>query len=161
MLSINDLNLQERTILIFGKGRKERIIYISSDEVLRAIKEYLDHRRMIPTDSLALFLNKKNKRLSIYSIENIFKKYCKKARIKKHYTPHCLRHTMANQLLNADASPITIQELLGHDCLASVQRYCRASNPKVKRDYFKAIDTVIQRSQARKPLIDRGNQPLR
>lgn len=55
MLNVNDIKPQERTILIFGKGRKERIIYISSDEVLNAIKEYLIHRKNIQTDVQALF----------------------------------------------------------------------------------------------------------
>ena len=99
MLNVNDINIQEKTILIFGKGRKERIIYLSSDEVLKAIKDYLIYRKNIQANTPALFLNKDRKRLSIYSIENIFKKYCKKANIKNHYTPHCLRHTIATMLL--------------------------------------------------------------
>ena len=61
---------------------------------------------------------------------------------------HQLRHTMATQLLNADADLSTIQDLLGHSHITTTQRYCRVSNLKVQRDYYKAIELVMQRSQA-------------
>lgn len=127
VLNLSDIKLIERTILIFGKGRKERIIYISNDEVLSAIKEYIVTRKTIKTDTKALFLNKYNERLSIYSIENIFTKYCKKARIKKHYTAHCLRHTMATMMLNNGADIRSIQEILGHASIITTQIYTEVS----------------------------------
>ena len=58
---------------------------------------------------------------------------------------HQLRHTMATQLLNADAALVTIQDLLGHSRVRTTQRYCRVSNLKVQRDYQQAIGKVIQR----------------
>ena len=58
---------------------------------------------------------------------------------------HQLRHTMATQLLNADAALVTIQDLLGHARVRTTQRYCRVSNLKVQRDYQQAIGKVIQR----------------
>ena len=62
---------------------------------------------------------------------------------------HSLRHTMATQLLNADAALVTIQDLLGHGQITTTQRYCRVSNLKVQRDYYKAIEVVMQRTQSR------------
>lgn len=132
-LNINGINLQERTILIFGKGRKERIIYISSDEVLSAIKEYLIYRKNIQTGMPALFLNRDKERLSIYSIENIFKKYCKKAKIKNHYTPHCLRHTIATMLLYNGADIRAVQEILGHASVITTQIYTEVSQKHKKK----------------------------
>ena len=54
---------------------------------------------------------------------------------------------MATQLLNADADLSTIQDLLGHTHITATQRYCRVSNLKVQRDYYNAIEVVMQRSQ--------------
>ena len=59
---------------------------------------------------------------------------------------HRLRHTMATQLLNADADISTIQDLLGHTHITTTQRYCRVSNLKIQRDYYKAMELVIQRT---------------
>ena len=55
---------------------------------------------------------------------------------------HQLRHTMATQLLNADADLATIQDLLGHSWITTTQRYCKVSDLKVQRDYFNAMDRV-------------------
>ena len=61
---------------------------------------------------------------------------------------HCLRHTLGTQLLNADAQLSSIQDLLGHTHVTTTERYCRVANLKVQRDYFKAMDVVMQRMQA-------------
>ena len=66
------------------------------------------------------------------------------------------RHTMATQLLNADADLATIQDLLGHGQITTTQRYCRVANLKVQRDYYKAMKVVLQRTQARQWDGDEG-----
>jgi site-specific recombinase XerD len=53
---------------------------------------------------------------------------------------------MATQLLNADAMLVSVQELLGHNSVISTQRYCKVSNEKVRRDYFKAMALVMKRN---------------
>ncbi|KYK28798.1 MAG: tyrosine-type recombinase/integrase [Theionarchaea archaeon] len=136
-LDIEDVNLNDECILIFGKGRRERIVLISNSEVLKALKEYLILRKNIPSRSKALFLNKYGERLSIYSIEHIFQKYCEKAKIRSHYTPHCLRHTMATMLLNNGADIRVVQEILGHSCITTTQIYTEVSLEHKKRVLMK------------------------
>jgi hypothetical protein len=55
---------------------------------------------------------------------------------------------MATQLLNADAQLSSIKDLLGHSHITTTQRYCRVANLKVQRDYYKAMEVVLQRTQA-------------
>ena len=66
---------------------------------------------------------------------------------------HHLRHTWADQMLNADAQLLTVQDLLGHSWITTTQRYCRLSNQKVKQDYFQAMQIVMQKTESlsRKP----------
>jgi site-specific recombinase XerD len=83
--------------------------------------------------------------ISIRGIQKRIEYYAKKTGIP--VSCHPLRHTMATQLLNADADLVTIQDLLGHSRITTTQRYCKVSNLKVQRDYYKAIEVVLQRSQ--------------
>jgi integrase/recombinase XerD len=142
-LNIEDIRMYDHSILIFGKGRKERILFISSDEVLGFLKDYLNLRKEIVSNTRALFLNKNKNRLSIFSVENIFKKYCEKARIKKHYTPHCLRHTMATMLISNGADIRVVQEILGHASIITTQIYTEVS-AKLKR---KTLEKYNQRNK--------------
>jgi site-specific recombinase XerC len=69
---------------------------------------------------------------------------------------------MATQLLNADAGLATIQDLLGHSQITTTQRYCRVANLKVQRDYYKAMQIVLQNTQAQAEDEDEGeNMDLR
>ncbi|MEN6373233.1 MAG: tyrosine-type recombinase/integrase, partial [Smithella sp.] len=79
---------------------------------------------------------------SIRGIQRRMERYARKAKIK--VSCHHLRHTMATQMLNADADLCTIQDLLGHSNVKTTQRYCRVSNVKVQRDYFKAMEVIMQ-----------------
>ncbi len=59
---------------------------------------------------------------------------------------HHLRHTMATQMLNAGAELSTIQDLLGHSCVTTTQQYCKVSNLKVQKDYYEAMEKVMNRT---------------
>jgi len=83
--------------------------------------------------------------ISVRGIQKRIEYYAQKAEIR--VSCHHLRHTMATQLLNADADLVTIQDLLGHSRITTTQCYCRVSNLKVQRDYYKAIKVVLQRTQ--------------
>jgi site-specific recombinase XerD len=144
-LTLKAIDLKRRRIYVLnGKGGKDRVVYIS-DDTYHAFLCYLKVRP--PSRSKKLFLVEKGtcrgKPISVRGIQKRMEYYAKKATLK--ISCHHLRHTMATQLLNADAALVTIQDLLGHTRIKTTQRYCRISNLKVERDYFKAMQVVMQR----------------
>jgi len=145
-LAISDLDLKRRMLLVQdGKGAKDRIVYISND-ALYALLEYL---RVRPANKVKkVFLVEKGalagQPISIRGIQKRMEYYALKTNLK--ISCHHLRHTMATQMLNADADLCTIQDLLGHNSIRTTQRYCRVSNIKVQRDYYKAMEVIMQRT---------------
>lgn len=145
-LTMGVIDVKRRAILIEdGKGGKDRIVYMSND-ALHALASYLRVRPASRTRKI--FLAEKGpstgQPISIRGIQRRMEYYARKARIK--VSCHHLRHTMATQMLNADADLSTIQDLLGHSNVKTTQRYCRISNLKVQRDYFNAMEVIMQRT---------------
>lgn len=136
-IDLNDIDLVEQTVLIRGKGRKERILYISSDDVMATIKTWLINRNQFNPTVDALFINKYGNRLSIYSIENIYSKYRDLSKIERRSTPHFLRHTFATQLLNNGADIRAVQEILGHSSITTTQIYTEVTTERKKQVLLK------------------------
>lgn len=144
-LTLDALDLKQRRIYVHcGKGQKDRVVYISNDANHDLVR-YL--RLRPPSRSKKLFLVDKGsytgKPISVRGIQKRVEHYAKKAGLK--ISCHCLRHTMATQMLNADADLVTIQDILGHTRIKTTQRYSKVSNLKVERDYFKAMHILMQK----------------
>jgi len=143
---VMDVHIKERNIEIYEgeKNRLGRVVYLSEDAVsaLRkwlkerdAWEEYLFYSSSGGTDTMS------------YSAAWIIfhPRFCNLLR-NLGLSCHHLRHTMATQMLSADADLSTIQDLLGHSSVKTTQRYCRISNLKIQRDYFKAMEVIMQRT---------------
>ncbi len=128
-----DILSHERLILIHGKGKKQRLIYISSSETWAAITDLIKLKNRYNLQNEHLFLNKYGTPLSIYSIENIFQKHLKLDGIKTKATPHYLRHTFATNLLSSGADIRTVQELLGHSNISTTEIYTHVSMTRKKQ----------------------------
>jgi site-specific recombinase XerD len=145
-LTLGVIDLKRRRLIVEqGKGGKDRVVYISAD-AYDALTAYLRLRSHYRTKRVFLVEkgDYKGQAISVRGIQKRIEYYAKKTRIN--VSCHRLRHTMATQLLNAEAEVETIQDLLGHNWITTTQRYCRVSNIKVQRDYFKAMRNVLQRS---------------
>ena len=154
-LTVDALEYGRRQIFVFhGKGAKDRVVYMSED-ARSALSAYLAKRS---SKARGLFLVQKGpmrgKPLSVRGIQKRIEYYARKNSLN--VSCHRLRHTMATQLLNADADLSTIQDLLGHSQITTTQRYCRVANLKVQRDYYKAMEVVLQRMQAQQEDDDEG-----
>ena len=146
-LTVDAVDWQRRQIFVSqGKGGKDRIVYMSED-ARSALLAYLAKRSL---KGKRLFLVQKGplrgQPLSVRGIQKRIESYAQKSKLN--VSCHRLRHTMATQLLNADADLATIQDLLGHGQITTTQRYCWVANLKVQRDYYKAMEVVLQRTQA-------------
>ena len=117
-LSDNGLHL-----LINGKGRKERIIQITTKELLYLLKTYYNEfTKEIEAQGTILF-NRRGNPLSPQSVRRIINKYLKQSGIESHITPHMFRHTFATSLLEAGMDIRYIQSLLGHSSISTTQIY--------------------------------------
>jgi site-specific recombinase XerD len=146
-LTADAIEYRSKQLYVFnGKGSKDRVVYLSED-ALSALASYTEKRKWSKEKKVFLVQKGplKGKPLSVRSIQKRIEYYARRAGIQA--SCHHLRHTMATQLLNADADLVTIQDLLGHSRITTTQCYCRVSNLKVQRDYFKAIEVVLQRTQ--------------
>jgi len=147
-LSISAVDLPRRRITVQnGKGMKDRVVYIS-DDASEALARYL-HIRPSGRASKVFLVEKgicKGRPISARGVQKRMEYYARKSGLE--VSCHQLRHTMATQLLNAEADLVTIQDLLGHSSITTTQRYCKVSNLKVQRDYFKAMEKVSKRQGA-------------
>jgi site-specific recombinase XerD len=146
-LTLAALDLRRSQLFVYeGKGRKDRMIYLSND-ASRAVIDYLKVRPSSKTKRVFLVSkgHYSGNPISVRGIQKRMEQYAKTAGMK--VSCHQLRHTMATQLLNADADLVTVQDLLGHSRIKTTQRYCRVSNIKVQRDYFKAMNIIQQRRE--------------
>ena len=145
-LTLGAIDLKQlRLMVLNGKGSKDRVVYISADAA-EGLTAYLKLRRHCRMKKVFLVEKGvyKGKPISVRGIQKRIEYYAKKSGIT--ISCHRLRHTMATQLLNAEAEVETIQDLLGHNWITTTQRYCKVSNVKVKKDYFKAMRVILSQS---------------
>ncbi len=142
-LKTDDFDLKNNEVMVTGKGRKQRFVYLNRSAVYW-IENYLEARSRLlhsKKDSNIIekqfFLNKYGRRLSSRSMRSIVKKYVKKAIIDKNITPHSIRHSFATHLLQEGAGIREIQELLGHENISTTQIYSHLNIKKLKKDYKK------------------------
>ena len=129
-LHAGDVNLYERTILIYGKGAKERMIQLGNDDVIHILTEYQKTFQTQIHMCNYFFVNQNGSPLSDQSIRRMINKYASLAAIELHITPHMFRHTFATSLLEADVDIRYIQEMLGHSSINITEIYTHVAMSK-------------------------------
>jgi len=124
-INLEDINFGERLIRVRGKGKKERLVPFGR-KAEQSLAAYLRRRPLLLQDRMgetALFLNYTGERLTARSVERIVAKYILRTAVRRKISPHSLRHSFASHLLSRGADLRVIQELLGHESLATTQKY--------------------------------------
>lgn len=133
------VDLQGMRILVLGKGKKERIVPLAP-ELISLIKDYykvmydiVSEGRVVESD--ALIINRLGSRMTDRTIRRVVEAYLKKAGLPLDYSPHSFRHTFATHLLEGGADLRSIQELLGHESLATTQKYTHSDLASLLKVY--------------------------
>ncbi len=129
-LKAQDVNLYDGTILIYGKGSKERRIQIGNEAVLHILAEYNDCFHAYRQSGVPFFVNQSGRPLSDQAVRRMINKYAALASIEQHITPHMFRHTFATSLLEADVDIRYIQEMLGHSSIHITEIYTHVTVAK-------------------------------
>ena len=126
----DNVDLENGTVLIYGKGAKERRIQIGNPGVLCILREY---QTIFAEESIKcerFFINHVGNALLDQSVRRMINKYTEVASVELHITPHMFRHTFATSLLEADVDIRYIQEMLGHSSISVTQIYTHVSLSK-------------------------------
>lgn len=126
----HDINLSTGTILIYGKGNKERRINIGNEQVISILKEYRSEFSSEINMCGHFFANQYGRMLNDQAVRRMINKYCSLASIDLHITPLMFRHTFATSLLDADVDIRYIQEMLGHSSINITQIYTHVTTAK-------------------------------
>jgi integrase/recombinase XerD len=139
-LDVDDVDLEEGSVRVFGKGSKERLVPLGRFAT-RAIEGYLTRSRPALAragSGPAMFLNHRGGRLTRQGAAKILAAAARRAGLKKRVTPHTLRHSFATHLLEGGADVRVVQELLGHATLTTTQIYTLVTNDRLREEYFSA-----------------------
>ena len=139
-LNLNDLDLKEKTCIVVGKGNKTRIVPVGR-KAIQAIRVWLQHRSDLTTtkktNTEAVFLNNKGKRISPRSVQLRLEKLCQLRGIPG-INPHMLRHSFASHVLESSGDLRAVQEMLGHSDIGTTQIYTKLDFQHLAKVYDKA-----------------------
>ena len=142
-LDLRSVSFDDGMVLVRGKGRKERMVPFGS-KAKDALAAYLPVREKVLMESRgagpvspALFLNARGGRLTTRSVDRLVKKYIRALGLNVKASPHSMRHAIASDLLDEGADLRAIQEMLGHESLATTQKYTQVSIKHLMEVYDK------------------------
>jgi len=132
-ICIKDIDMEAKTIRVFGKGKKERIVLFGLKAREKILEYYATERPEIQNQQEPLFMNYRYEKLTSRSVQRIIKMFRSFLPIERQLTPHKLRHSFATHLLNQGADLRVVQELLGHQTLATTEKYTHVSLEKISQ----------------------------
>ncbi len=136
-LNREDADLERQQARVRGKGSRERIVLFGRPAA-EALEAYMNKERRAPWDEPAVFVNPKGARLTTRTVQNVMKRWLKRAGLPPEASPHTLRHSFATHLLDGGADLKSVQQLLGHQRLSTTQIYTSVSIERLRETVDKA-----------------------
>ena len=139
-IKVKDIDLSTKSILILGKGNKERIVTYG-EYCEEALVKYLNdgYHRLNVLNEDYLFLNKNGGVITERGVRYVLEQIIKKTSLNKNISPHMLRHSFATHLLNEGCDLITVQKLLGHESIKATQIYTHVTTERLKEVYYNSF----------------------
>ena len=139
-IKVKDIDLSSKSILILGKGNKERIVTYG-EYCEEALVTYLNdgYHRLNVLNEDYLFLNKNGGVITERGVRYVLEQIIKKTSLNKNISPHMLRHSFATHLLNEGCDLITVQKLLGHESIKATQIYTHVTTDRLKEVYYNSF----------------------
>lgn len=134
-MKLSDLYLEDRVLLVRGKGNKERLVPVSN-KVIADLKRWFFDRNLMkikPGEDDYVFLNRRGAHLTRTMILIMVKRQAEEAGIKKTISPHTFRHSFATALLQGGADLRSIQAMLGHEKIDTTLVYTHISNEQLRK----------------------------
>jgi site-specific recombinase XerD len=132
-IACEDVDLASRAVRITGKGRRERLVFLTNDWVTQLTEVYLATRAALGIEHNQLLFNRNRRPLTAAAMRSRLAKAAEDATIVAKVTPHMLRHTAATQLIEAGVDIRLIQRLLGHASLSTTEIYTHVSDRALRR----------------------------
>lgn len=132
-ITFKDIDMDNKTIRILGKGKQERIVLFGQKAKERILDYIAKERAHVKHPDEQLFLNNRHEPITARTVQRIVEQFRKFLKIPRNITPHKLRHSFATHLLNQGADLRAVQELLGHKTLSSTEKYTHVSLEDLSR----------------------------
>lgn len=130
-IDTGQIDWRERSVVITGKGNKQRVAFFGAT-CAAALEDYVAGERVAPTQGDPLFTNRRGGRLTTRTVQNVIKRWARRVGLPPDVSPHTLRHSFATHLLDGGADLKSVQQLLGHESLATTQIYTHVSIERLK-----------------------------
>jgi integrase/recombinase XerC len=134
---LTDIDFPGNQVSVIGKGNKERVA-LFGEACRKALEAYVAKERVAPTSGDPVFTNDQGKALTSRTVQNVIKRWARAVGLPEDVSPHTLRHSFATHLLDGGADLKTVQQLLGHENLATTQVYTHVSIERLRDAVEKA-----------------------